>query len=221
MRDGILTLNISKLQKAFFCAVLRVFTFIAILGLASGSIAAPVIDEQESSSAVLQADDFSYDQEKKIFIATGNVVLEQQKQIVTADKMTYDQPNDLVIAEGHVVFTDKTGQTYFADKVRLEQGLKSGVVEQVGIRFPDGARLAGRQGVQENENKMVLRDGLYSPCNLCVENPKKAPMWRLNADKVVHDKEAQDIYYHNVTLDAYGIPVGYMPYFSHPFHTQK
>lgn len=176
----------------------------------------PVAVQEEKSSAVLQADDFAYDPELNIFTASGNVVLEQDGQLVTSDVMIYDQKQDLVIAQGNVVFTDKAKQTYYADKVRLEQGFKTGVVEQLGLMFPDGSRLAGRIGVKESETRLVLRDGLYSPCNLCVSNPQKAPQWRLNASKVIHDKEAQDVYYHNVTLDAYGVPVMYMPYFSHP-----
>lgn len=205
MGQGIYTERYARLQKFVFCTVLCVCLFL----MSSFAFAA-------EPPSVLEADDFSYDQTNGVFTATGNVVLEQDGQLVTTNKMVYDQPNDVVIAEGNVVFTDTSKQTYFADKVRLEQGLKAGVVEQVGMMLTDGSRLAGRVGVKENANKMVLRDGLYSPCNLCADDPTKAPMWRLNADKVTHDKETQDVYYHNVTLDAYGIPVGYMPYFSHP-----
>lgn len=166
--------------------------------------------------ALLQADHFEYDQNAEAFVATGNVELEQEGQIITADQMTYDKKNDVVTAIGHVVFIDKTGQVYFAEKVRLEQKFKQGMVEQIGLMFPDGSRFAARTGEQQGENKIVLRDGIYSPCNLCIEDPKKEPQWQLRANKIVHDKEAQDVYYHNVKFDAYGVPVGYLPYFSHP-----
>ena len=166
--------------------------------------------------AMLQADNFEYDQEKSVFVATGNVELEQEGQIVTSDMMTYDQKNDVVTAVGHVVFIDKTGQVYFAEKVRLEQKFKQGVVEQIGLMFSDGSRFAARTGQQQGENKIVLRDGVYSPCNLCKEDTSKAPLWQLRANKIVHDKADQDVYYHNVKFDAYGVPIGYLPYFSHP-----
>lgn len=171
--------------------------------------------------ALLQADDFVYDQEQGIFTAIGNVELEQEGQIVTADKMTYDQKQDIVHAEGNVVFIDKTGQVYFADKVRLEQKFKQGLVEQIGLVLPDGSRFAARSGQQEGENKIILRDGVYSPCDLCVRDPQKAPMWQMRASKMVHDKEDKDVYYHNVKFDAYGVPVAYLPYFSHPDPTVK
>lgn len=170
----------------------------------------------DNQHALLQADDFTYDQQNGLFTATGHVELEQEGQLITADRMVYDQPHDIVNAEGHVVFTDKTGQVYFADKVRLEQKFKKGAVEQIGLVFSDGSRFAARTGQQQGENKIVLRDGIYSPCSLCADDPRKAPLWQLRAQKIVHDKAAQDVYYHNVKFDAYGVPVGYLPYFSHP-----
>lgn len=171
---------------------------------------------EQVETAFLEADDFSFDQQNAVFTATGHVELEQDGQIVTADEMVYDQKKNQVMAKGNVVFRDKTGQTYFAKEAKLEQGLKTGVIEQIGLIMADGSRLAARQGVQENENKIVLRDGVYSPCKLCKDNPKKAPTWQLRAKKVVHDKIAKDVYYHDVKLDAYGVPIGYLPYFSHP-----
>lgn len=171
---------------------------------------------EEKVPALLEADHFDYDQEKQVFIATGNVELEQDGQIVNSDQMTYDQKNDVVTAVGNVVFTDKTGQVYFANKVRLEQKFKQGMVEQIGLMFPDGSRFAARTGQQQGEDTIILRDGIYSPCNLCINDPRKEPQWQLRAGKIVHDKKDQDVYYHNVKLDAYGVPVGYLPYFSHP-----
>jgi LPS-assembly protein len=171
---------------------------------------------QQEQSALLQADDFVYDQINQQFMATGHVELEQDNQLIQADQMIYDHKNDIVTAEGHVVFIDKTGQVYFAEKVRLEQKLKTGAIQQIGLMFSDGSRFAAREGYQEGENKIVLRDGVYSPCNLCENDPHKAPQWQLRAKKIVHDKEAKDVYYHNVKVDAYGVPVAYLPYFSHP-----
>lgn len=166
--------------------------------------------------ALMEADDFVYDQENDIFTASGHVELEQDGQIIQSDKMIYNHKADIIEAHGHVTFIDKTGQVYFADKVRLEQKMKTGAIEQIGLMFSDGSRFAARQGQQVDQNTIVLRDGIYSPCNLCIEDSRKAPMWQLRAAKIVHDKADQDVYYHNVKFDAYGVPIGYLPYFSHP-----
>jgi LPS-assembly protein len=166
--------------------------------------------------AFLQADNFTYDQNTDIFTAIGNVDLDQNEQIVKADKMIYDKRADTVYAIGHVVFVDKTGQTYFAEKVKLEQKLKTALMQQMGMMFSDGSRLAARAGMQKDDNTIVMEDGVYSPCNLCQSDPHKAPMWQIRADKMVHLKDDQSTYYHNVKVDAYGHPIMYVPYFSNP-----
>ena len=169
-----------------------------------------------AEAALLQADQFDYDQQKNLFTASGNVQLHQDNQLITADKMTYSRMDDTVYAEGHVVFVDKTGQSYFANRARLEQKMKKAAVEQIGLVMSDGSRFAARSGDQVDENTIVMHDGIYSPCNLCADDPHKAPLWQMRASKIVHDKASQDVYYHNVKFDAFGVPVAYLPYFSHP-----
>jgi LPS-assembly protein len=186
-------------------------SILAFLCLPLESLAA-----QNDQPAAIQADNFIYDQNKQIFTAIGNVDLEQNGQIVKADKMIYDKANDVVYAEGHVVLIDKDGQVYFSEKVKLEQQMKKSVADQMGMMFSDGSRLAARQGVQKDDNTIYLEDGVYSPCNLCGDDPHKPPLWQLRADKIVHDKASQDVYYHNVKLDIYGHPIIYAPYFSNP-----
>jgi len=205
----------SKVLKTLLGSLFVLFLYSASVH-AQDSAPAAADQSRTQTPAALQADSFNYDQEKNLFVATGNVQLEQEGQLVTADKMTYSRNDDTVYAEGNVVFVDKNGQTYFADKAKLEQKMKKALVDQIGIVMSDGSRFAARQGEQVNDNVIVMRDAVYSPCNLCKEDPHKAPLWQLRASKIVHDKEAQDVYYHNVTLDAYGVPVMYTPYFSHP-----
>ncbi len=170
----------------------------------------------EEKEALLQADIFQYDQTADIFTASGRVELMQDGQIVKADRMTYDRRADQVIADGNVVFVDKRGQSYFAKRVELKQKLKQGIVMQMGLVFSDGSRFAAREGRQVDENRVELRDAVYSPCNLCEDDPRKPPLWQLRAGKIVHDKKAQDVYYHRAKLEVHGVPVVYAPYISHP-----
>lgn len=176
----------------------------------------PISAKPNDAPALLQADNFIYDQEKDVFTAKGKVELEQEGQMVFADALSYDRRNDQVSADGHVIIVDQSGQTYFAEHVDLQQKLKTGAVEQMGIIFSDGSRAAARHGEQRANNTTVLEDAVYSPCNLCEKDPTKAPLWQLRAKKVVQDRNTHDIYYHSAKLDVYGVPVVYSPYFSHP-----
>ena len=162
------------------------------------------------------ADQVTYDQKADLFIATGHVEIYQDDQIVLADKVTYARGQDKVTAQGHVNLVDKTGQVYFAKELELQNTLKQGFVKDVGLMFKDGSRFAARMAEQPTSDQVVLRNAVYSPCNLCADNPLKAPLWQIRASKVVNEKTDKDIYYHNARLETYGVPVVYVPYFSHP-----
>src|SRR3546814_11652122 len=66
-----------------------------------------------------------------------------------------------------------------------------------------------------------MRRAVYSPCDLCKENPDRPPLWQLKAERVVHDQKAQEVRYNNVFLEMWGVPVLYSPYFQHPDPTVK
>ena len=171
---------------------------------------------EKTNKALLQADSFDYNQKLQIFTATGKVELEQDGQIVFADKLIYNQPKDVVIAHGNVIIVDKEGQTFFADSIELSNELKTGAVEKIGLLFSDGSRAAASYGEKKLDNTTTLYDAVYSPCNLCETDKDKAPLWQLRADKVVHDKNTKDVYYHHAKFDVKGKPIAYIPYFAHP-----
>lgn len=163
-----------------------------------------------------RADQVSYDQKADIFTASGQVEVYQDEQIVMADSVTYDRANDKVSADGNITLVDKTGQVYFAKHLELQNTLKQGFANDIGLMFTDGSRFAARSVEQPTAKTVVLRNAVYSPCNLCKEDPHKAPLWQIRASKVVDVRDEEDIYYHNARFEAYGVPVVYLPYFAHP-----
>jgi LPS-assembly protein len=178
------------------------------------SFAAQHSDNQQPIS--FQAEQVTYDQERDTFTAAGKVEIYQDNQIVLADQVSYDRAQDKVFASGHVTLVDKDGQAYFANRLELQSALKQGFAEDIGLVFEDGSRFAARRIEQPTSDKAVLRNAVYSACNICEDNPEKPPLWQIRASKVVNDKTSKDIYYHNARVEAAGVPVMYIPYFSHP-----
>ena len=177
----------------------------------------PVDNIRTSDNPIsFRADDVTYDQKSDLFTAHGEVEIYQDNQIVLADQVLYDKAHDTVTASGHVTLVDKDGQVYFAKHLMLQNTMKSGFANDIGLMFTDGSRFAAKRIDQPTADKVVLRNAVYSPCNLCKTDPRKAPLWQIRASKVVDDRVDQDIYYHNARFEAYGVPVVYLPYFSHP-----
>lgn len=173
-------------------------------------------EAQGDEPALVTADDITYDETLNIVIARGNVELAQDERLLLADTVTYDQGSGIVIATGNVVLVEPDGDVMFAEYVELTDDFAQGFADTVSILFIDDSRMIANQGVRESEDITKLERAVYSPCDLCPEDPTRAPLWQLRAVEVTHDRANRDVIYRDAFLDMFGIPVLYTPYFSHP-----
>ena len=164
----------------------------------------------------MAADNLSYDQKGQRITASGNVELVRGERILRAEKVSYDLEKDIVRASGDVVLVAPDGEVTFADNVKLEDRMKHGFAKKIRVILMDGSRLKAARGEHIADDKTVMHDASYTACKPCAKNPEAAPVWRISADKVTHDKESRTVAYENATLDFFGLPVLYTPYFQHP-----
>jgi LPS-assembly protein len=175
----------------------------------------------KNAPTLVQADKMTYDENTNIITAVGHAEVAQNNQILHADKIIYDQNNDIVRAEGHVALLKPSGEVMFAKEAELTSDMKDGFVEKVSELFPDNSRLTA-QDAQRYEGRYLVADrGVYTACNLCVENPEKPPLWQLKGMRITHDEETHDIIYRDATVEFDGVPVFYSPFFSNPDSTVK
>ncbi|WP_299626687.1 LPS-assembly protein LptD [Pelagibius sp.] len=166
--------------------------------------------------ALITADQLTYDEENGLVVAAGNVEISQEDRVLLSDKVTYNLNTDVVTAEGDVTLIEPSGDTVFADFVELTGDLKEGFVRQIRVLMTDGTRVSAASGSRSGGNRTEFSKGVFSPCDLCREDPSRAPLWQIKASEVVHDQEAKDIIYRDAWLEFFGIPVIYTPYFAHP-----
>lgn len=177
----------------------------------------PVQPKQNKAPPVdFQADQLDYDETTKIITATGNVFLTQENRIVRADKVVYDLSKDTVSAHGHVVLNEPNGDIHYADQLVLRDQFKDGVVNHLTSVLNDGSRFTSKTGQRINGTKTVMSGASYTACEPCKDNPDKAPAWQIKASEVIHDKDDSRISYKHARFETYGVPVMYVPYFSHP-----
>ncbi|MEM6492664.1 MAG: LPS assembly protein LptD, partial [Pseudomonadota bacterium] len=80
----------------------------------------------------------------------------------------------------------------------------------------DDSRFAAADAARSDGNRTAMRRAVYSPCDVCAEDPDAQPLWQLKADRVVHDQDAADVIYHHAFLEIFGVPIFYTPFFTHP-----
>ena len=156
-----------------------------------------------------------------LIVATGNVEVVYGERTLLADKITYNQKSDIVVADGNVSMTDVSGKVLLGDKMEITGDLKDGVIYNIGLVLEDKSRVAGAGARRSDGTITEVSKAVYSPCNLCADDPSAAPLWQLKSVRVIHDSEQKQVSYRNAWLEIYGIPVAYTPYLSHPDPTVK
>ncbi|MGZ0190488.1 MAG: LPS-assembly protein LptD, partial [Alphaproteobacteria bacterium] len=207
------------IRWAFFC-------FLAVLHLADPQ---PVFaqspfafsDSPVDAPALIDADSIVYDNSRGVLTAEGNVIVVQGARALKAARIEYFEAEDRVLATGGVTILEPGGEVIKADRAELTDSLKRAIADNLGIRLSDGSRLVGRKVERVSGVRTTLTDGAFTPCAACAKDPDRAPVWRLRARKVEHNEVERDINYEDVTLDVAGVPVMYLPYFSHPDPTVK
>ncbi|MEE8545842.1 MAG: LPS-assembly protein LptD, partial [Alphaproteobacteria bacterium] len=173
------------------------------------------------SPVLLSAQAIDYDQQSGLIAASGKVELIQGDRVLRADRVTYNERTGRVTASGEVVIMEPSGEVLFADRVELEDELKSGVVEGIRMLFADDSRLAAAGARRSGGDRTELAKAVFSPCELCDEDRDRAPLWQIKANRVVHKQKAQRVDYYDAWLEVFGVPVFYTPFFTHPDPTVK
>jgi LPS-assembly protein len=189
----------------------------AILALvAADGIGSAAPRNNDASAMLFSADELQNDQELGLVVATGHVEISQGARTLLADTVTYNQRTDTVTASGHVSLLEPTGEVLFADFIELTNRFQDGFLQDIRALLSDRSRLAGNTGRRTNGNRLEMRRGIYSPCDLCRDDPTRAPLWQLRAEQIVHDQQRHIVEYHDATLELGGVPVLYLPYLAHP-----
>lgn len=174
------------------------------------------IEALESTPALITADELRYDETNGLVVAEGNVEIAQSGRILLCDKVVYNINEDVVTAEGNVTLIEPNGDIVSAPFVTMTGDLREGFIRDVRVLMADKTRIAAASGTRTGGNRTVFQKGVFSPCELCRDDPTRAPLWQIKANEVIHDQEAQDVIYRDAWIEFFGIPVLYTPYLEHP-----
>ncbi len=176
---------------------------------------------QSKEPALIRADEILYDEALGVVTASGNVEISQEDRVATADTVSYNLRTEVVTASGNVSIVEPNGDVFFADYVELTQDLREGFIRDIRVLMTDGTRIAAAGGQRSGGKRTVFRRAVFSPCDLCKEDPTRPPLWQIKASRVIHDQEEKVVQYNNARMELFGVPVAYTPYFEHPDPTVK
>lgn len=158
-------------------------------------------------AATLVADDVSIVGSNQL-VANGNIEVFYDGTRLSAARIVFDRATDRLLITGPIYIQLDGGTLLTADQADLDPKLENGILR--------GARLVLDQQLQLAANQIDRAEGRYSQlykvavtsCQVC---GTRAPLWQIRAEKVVHDEEAQQLYFTNTQLLIRGVPVFWLP----------
>ncbi len=178
-------------------------------------IAAPEGDNRKTAY-LFSADEVQFDQDLGLIVAKGHVEISQGDEILLADTVTLQSAHRHRDRFGPCPLMEPSGDVIFADYAELHDNFKNGFIRDIRMLLSDRSRLAGNTARRINGTRMEIRRGVYSPCDLCKDDPTRAPVWQIRAERIVDDKELQNIEYYDAEMEIDGVPIMWMPYFTSP-----
>jgi LPS-assembly protein len=172
--------------------------------------------DAEKKPYLFNADSVEFDQDLGLVVAKGHVEISQGDEVLLADTVTYNQHTDTATASGHVSIMQNDGGVVFADYMEVRDNFKNGFMRDVRMLMSDRSRLAGNTARRVDGSRIDIRRAVYSPCDLCKDDPTRAPVWQVRADRIVDDKVLKKVEYYDAEMDIDGVPVMWIPYFTTP-----
>ena len=166
----------------------------------------------------LSADLLEYDRERRLYTATGNVVIRQQGRTIRADWLAFSPETGRGVASGKVEI-EEDGVILRASFVEfdvygVEGMVRDGELESTRSNFHG----FGREIRKTGENRYHFEDGRFTSCN-CPEDEGPQP-WVIVADEA--DVEVGG--YGTVrdgSVRVLGIPLVWLPWMIFPVKTER
>lgn len=189
---------------------------ISIVGPFMPPAMAQQIEQRDpNAQLLLTADELVYDNDAETVTAIGNVQLDYDGYNVVAERVSYNQRTRRVTAIGNVEIIEPDGNRLYADTIDLTDDFGDGFVNALRVETPDNTRIAAESAERFDGQKTVFNHGVYTACEPCAARPDKPPIWQVKAQRVILNGVTKTVTYHNATFELFGLPIAYVPYFSH------
>jgi LPS-assembly protein len=170
---------------------------------------------------LVQATEIRYDYTNNTVAAVGNVQIYYGGATIEADEVIYDQKTKRLRAQGNVRLTEPDGKITYGQTIDLSDDFRDGFVDSLRLETPDDTRFAAARADRAKGTYTVLQNGVYTACEPCRDDPKKPPLWQVQAARIIHDEGEKMLYFEDARIEFFGVPLAYVPFMSAPDPTVK
>ena len=167
-----------------------------------------------------EADNVVVNQADGSLFATGNVELKQANNTLRADEVTYYRNQNKAIARGNVVHIDGDGTVTNAAMMEIDTEFSHILAETIISNFTTGEWLSADQADRIAGDRGIFDASRFTPCKCDFLNGER-PLWDIKASQSVRNEKTQTITHYNMRMSVLNVPVGYLPFLSHPDWTVR
>lgn len=183
-----------------------VLLLVLLLGLPRAGAAQEV--SAEPQFATLVADRLFIDG-PSLLIAEGNVEALFGTTRLRASRVSYDRASGEIVIAGPLVLYDGSDVLILADQAELSENLERGLIRSARVVFDEQLQIAAGSVERLGPRFTEMTNVVASSCETCADRP--TPLWEIRARRVVHDDEAQQVYFEAAQFRLFGLPVAYIP----------
>lgn len=163
-------------------------------------------------------DEVEYLNERDIYVARGNVKIEQEGRTLTARSVIFSNTTRQGIASGDVVVVEGS-DTLHADLLHFDVDSLDGVVFHGRLESDEsGFEMSGEEIQKTGEKTYHFEKGRFTTCRC--PDPEDRDPWTLTADEADLELEGY-AKVRNATFEVLGVPVLWAPYAVYPLKRER
>ena len=136
-------------------------------------------------------------------------------------KLIYDQKSKRLRAQGNVRLTEPDGKITYGQLIDLTDDYRDGFVDSLRLETVDDTRFAAARADRTKATTRSCKTASIPPAEPCKDDPKKPPLWQVQAARIIHDQGEKMLYFEDARIEFFGVPLAYVPFMSAPDPTVK
>ncbi|MHA7773244.1 LPS-assembly protein LptD [Roseibium sp. M-1] len=169
-----------------------------------------------NAELLLESSEITYDFDRDLIVATGSVQVYYDGNTVQAHQIIFDRKSQQLKATGNVIFIEKNGNVVRTEEMVLSEDFSNGFARALQIDTTKRTRFLAERATRESSSVTTIDNGVYTVYTRPTNPPNKPPLWRVRAEKIIHNQQEKIIRFENAAFEVYGRPIAWLPYLSMP-----